>query len=292
MPGVQRRAAFALGRHPLLWASLLAACKEPTSPLPEQLVELSVEAAFAFPPSDVTTLVAQFTRTSDGTSTTFALSVVSGTGNRLWTATGSVTTGTHSVTVEARNSSSTLLYYAATTVNVTSDGGTFYFVLTCVSALCDPQTGNTVTVYAILPELESEENNALSTADALSLFTFNSDSRQFAAANGYIDASDSDYFFVTFSGLIPGDTLILDVYSDRLGQALDGVLTLYSTSGSVRASADQTIGNDPRIVYTVGSDGADSYYLQVQGFGGSTGRYTLGAFACYLDTGCGTPNGP
>ena len=97
---------------------------------------------------------------------------------------------------------------------------------------------------------EKEPNNGYREAQPLTLP---------AIVDGAISApQDVDVF--RFEGKA-GQKLVAEVLADRLGSALDGILTLADARGAILTSNDDTVGADPKIEFTLPRDGV--YYLSL-----------------------------
>jgi sugar lactone lactonase YvrE len=110
---------------------------------------------------------------------------------------------------------------------------------------------------------ENEPNDAFDAARAVSLGT---------DGTGVIcPSSDVDYWSFTATA---GTTVDLDVDAQALGSPLDAVLGLFASDGTFLALNDDYDGLDPRIEYSLPTDG--TYYVGVAGNSGGQGyTYTL-----------------
>jgi hypothetical protein len=112
---------------------------------------------------------------------------------------------------------------------------------------------------------EKEPNNGYRQAQPLTLP---------ATVDGAISApQDVDVF--RFEGKV-GQKIVAEVFAQRHGSPLDGVLTLVDERGSILASNDDAVGADPKLEYTLKSDG--TYYLSLidaQDQGGPVHVYRL-----------------
>lgn len=97
---------------------------------------------------------------------------------------------------------------------------------------------------------EKEPNNSLRGAPVTSSGTF---------IRGSLEvAGDVDVFEIEAE---PGDTLVSEVFSERLGTTLDASMTLYDLKANVLASNDDAAGRDPVIDFRVTKTGR--YFVAV-----------------------------
>ncbi|HEV3005117.1 MAG TPA: pre-peptidase C-terminal domain-containing protein, partial [Pirellulales bacterium] len=112
---------------------------------------------------------------------------------------------------------------------------------------------------------ETEDNNSPATANVISAPV---------GVNAVLTATDVDYYrFVVEAG----QTLVFDVEANRIGSALQPVLTLFDAAGrslARAANAAHDIAPDVRLTYTFASPG--TYYLRVNDI-----VYAGGDFAVY-----------
>ena len=83
---------------------------------------------------------------------------------------------------------------------------------------------------------------------------------------------DSDYYVFEIPAASYGMEIAIDIDAESLGSDLDSTMTLYDDTGFEIAYADDTDGIDPALEGPL-TEGV--YYIEVQGYSGSTGPYTL-----------------
>ena len=266
--------------------TLAGSCENPTKPPtqpPPATGSVRFGVTFATTPLALASIVV--TLTSSGLPTvTIDLTPISGTDSRQWTGGPvTVTAATYAVDIQGRDASGVVTYRGSGSITVgANQTRTFAFALVCVSSQCQPASG-TVSVFVLAPELETEPNDVPSTATPLAVVSLLDGQLQMWAASGAIDpAGDVDYFSLPFSPVFsPGDTIVVQVYGQRFGSTVDAVATLFDPFGNLLAQADNVEGADPVIkIPAFFSFVAGPVLVSVSGVGGSTGRYTLWAYAC------------
>ena len=83
---------------------------------------------------------------------------------------------------------------------------------------------------------------------------------------------DIDYYVFEIPASLHGLEISIDVDAESLGSDLDSYLTIYDEEGYEIGYADDTDGADPALS---GPLMEGLYYIEVQGYWGSTGSYTL-----------------
>lgn len=277
-----------LGLRTAILASVLTfvACDSGTGPAgPSSTADVNFTVNFvASPPA-----LASITVTLSGAglpTVTIGLNPLAGTDNRTWTGGPvTITAGTYNADIQGRNAGGLVTYRGSGSITLgAGTSRTFVFVLVCVSDACRPETG-TVTVLVLAPQLEVEPNDAASTATSLATFSLFDGQLQMGAATGVITTGgDADYFTLFLRSVEGGDTIVVRVYAERFGSTLDATAALYDPGGTQLAEADDVVGRDPEIVFTVPlSTGVltGTYQVRLGGSGASTtGGYTTVVYAC------------
>ena len=91
---------------------------------------------------------------------------------------------------------------------------------------------------------------------------------------------DADYFAFRIPASQHGVEITIDIDADSLGSGLDSYITLYDETGEEIAYDDDTDGSDP---FLSGPLTEGLYYIEVQGYSGSTGAYTLNVDASLME---------
>ncbi len=170
------------------------------------------------------------------------------------------------------------------TVNLTTSGATCTFTNTYTNGGTvpepDPDKENIPkadgeSIAYRTSNTESNRNSSFNQADVLSI----TPQGAAAAIQGAISpAGDVDFFKLEINNpgtLEPGGGLLFDVDADNGGSDLDAELCVYDGNRNLIGCNDDADGHDP-MLYVPNCGAADSYYVEVRGYGGaSTGDYVL-----------------